>query len=483
MRINSWIIMLTVLLLTVGCTRPAEPPKSPQPQSEKQAVLTEVKIASTEEIGSLDPLKINSPMEFQIAQAIYQGLVEFDESTRRYQPLLAEKFTDNEDGTGLIFTIKSGIAFQDGTPLDAEVVRASLERWLTSYQEPWLSPIDVVKVEDNYTLLLTWRRSKEEMLAALAGPRASVLSAGKLENPGFQAGTYFEPTRLEAGTGPYFVQEWADGQWITLAANKKYQGDLPAVERWEIWFNYLPEDALTDMQSRRVDMVQGLDQGLLTIGHEMNMDSLLKINKLSSGIFLSFNPVVFKEPAMRQSLAGLIDRREVSRALKGLHLPMYRYLPKTGGGVSVSDVVYPQGAAALLEAGLADLTWSESRQLSISIRQQTLAQLEDKGILVEPVEQDKVADLRLIIWTEPYQHPNAVLELWQRHNLEKGTLPRGVSENSREHIELLSRNFAAQSKLIPLLALRQALYVRKIDVPLSDWGYLDLASYHPADGE
>ncbi len=62
----------------------------------------------------------------------YEGLIALEGSaTDTYVPVLAESWEANEDKSIWTFTIRSGVTFHDGSPVDAEAVRASFERFLT----------------------------------------------------------------------------------------------------------------------------------------------------------------------------------------------------------------------------------------------------------------------------------------------------------------------------------------------------------------
>lgn len=61
--------------------------------------------------------------------AVYDVLLRYDDQSGEYQPRLAQSLT--ADGGGMAWTLKlrPGVTFSDGTPLDANAVVASINRY------------------------------------------------------------------------------------------------------------------------------------------------------------------------------------------------------------------------------------------------------------------------------------------------------------------------------------------------------------------
>ena len=71
------------------------------------------------------------------------------------QPGLATEweFEDN----ALVITLREGVVFHDGTPFDADAVKANLDRQMTvegGTQKSFLAPVDTVEVVDDTTVRL-----------------------------------------------------------------------------------------------------------------------------------------------------------------------------------------------------------------------------------------------------------------------------------------------------------------------------------------
>ncbi|HEV2281325.1 MAG TPA: ABC transporter substrate-binding protein [bacterium] len=84
-------------------------------------------IVSTEEPDTLDPQKTGAAVAAAIFQFVGQPLLAHD-FDNRVVPGLAESWTISGDGMVWMFKLKAGAVFQDGTPVTAQAVKASIER-------------------------------------------------------------------------------------------------------------------------------------------------------------------------------------------------------------------------------------------------------------------------------------------------------------------------------------------------------------------
>ena len=85
--------------------------------------------------GTVDPAKINDYTEYMAGVNLYEALTTLDGSGA-IQPLLAESWTASDDGLTWTFTLKEGVTFQDGSPLEAKDVVWSVNRLLAINEGP-----------------------------------------------------------------------------------------------------------------------------------------------------------------------------------------------------------------------------------------------------------------------------------------------------------------------------------------------------------
>lgn len=94
---------------TVGPT--ASPPASPAP-----AVL---RLATTEP-GSLDPGELDAPDDLQLASQLFDGLVAYDPDTQAVVPAAAREWEVLDGGRRIVFRLRPGARFHDGSPVRAD---------------------------------------------------------------------------------------------------------------------------------------------------------------------------------------------------------------------------------------------------------------------------------------------------------------------------------------------------------------------------
>ena len=91
-------------------------------------------VASSQEPQTLDVMMSTSVSGRSIASGnIYEKLISTD-AEGHIIPVLAESWELSDDGRELVFRLRSGVRFHDGTALDPGDAAASMNRWLSVYE-------------------------------------------------------------------------------------------------------------------------------------------------------------------------------------------------------------------------------------------------------------------------------------------------------------------------------------------------------------
>ena len=164
-----------------------------------------------------------------LAGLVFETLVRLDEHGR-FQPVLAESWRKDSQGTRWEFRIRPGVRTHDGGTLGAATVAAALQRLDTE----WTVRADaaVVKVQS--------ARPAPDLLWELADPRASISIV-----TGSQA----------VGTGPFRVERWEPGRQAVLRAHDDYWGGRPFLDAIQVDLGRHLSDQLTDLELGRADVV------------------------------------------------------------------------------------------------------------------------------------------------------------------------------------------------------------------------------------
>ena len=141
------------------------------------------------EPDSLDPARANLLVSQYVLGLLYDRLVYIDQGGRP-RPWLAESWSVDKDGREVTFVIRKGVTFADGTPLDAEAVRYSLDRYLKiSKRNADLGPIQKIEVVGGgNSVRLTYERPFAALFTSLDFSYLGIVSKTAVEKAGDEFG-------------------------------------------------------------------------------------------------------------------------------------------------------------------------------------------------------------------------------------------------------------------------------------------------------
>ena len=167
-----------------------------------------LRIAQIEQVTNFDPALMTTQDMGVLIDNVYEGLIGTERDTVRLVPRLAEKWTLAADGKSLTFALRKNVKFHDGSALDADAVKYSIERVKTINKGPavFIRGIAGVDVVDKATVRL--RVSENPRLALKALALVMIVSPTALkanEEAGDLGQKWIQ--RNSAGTGPYKLAE------------------------------------------------------------------------------------------------------------------------------------------------------------------------------------------------------------------------------------------------------------------------------------
>lgn len=209
----------------------------------------------------LDPADVTDGESIQRMDNIFEGLVEYESGSTEIQPALATSWETSEDGKEIIFKLRRGVKFHDGTDFNADAVVFSFARqydtahpyhqygeWV--YWGYMFSDIDKMVKIDDYTVKLVLKRINASIMTSLAMFTVNIVSPTNAEKWGED--TFKHPT----GTGPFKFVEWVKDSHITLEANDNYWRERPKLDK--LIFKVIP-DASARLMALEVGEVQGIE--------------------------------------------------------------------------------------------------------------------------------------------------------------------------------------------------------------------------------
>jgi len=181
------------------------------------AVADDIVWARYGDIDSLDPHRATSTLSLQVWSLLYDTLLATDADGLPV-PHFAKSWEANDDGTEYTFSLQDGVMCHDGTPLDANDVKYTIE---TAFDEaaPSLTkgswgPITGAEVVDPLTIKLTLETPFVALIPFLADSFSSIICDSNGEGFG---------TTTAIGSGPWKLVSWTKGDRIVLEKNPDYK--------------------------------------------------------------------------------------------------------------------------------------------------------------------------------------------------------------------------------------------------------------------
>jgi peptide/nickel transport system substrate-binding protein len=208
-------IAVTALALT-GCTAPAPQATTGSPRT--GGTLTYA--SGDAEPTCLDPHVGGNYPQALLSTQFLESLVSRDTSGEII-PWLAASWTTSADGLTWEFTLKPGVTFTDGTPLDAAAVQANvahLQNPETGSSTGYLALGKVVSTEAVSAEVVRFTISEPDsaLLESLSQPWLAIESPTALKR------NQDENCAAPVGTGPFAVTNWVKQNAVTLTRNDTY---------------------------------------------------------------------------------------------------------------------------------------------------------------------------------------------------------------------------------------------------------------------
>jgi peptide/nickel transport system substrate-binding protein len=184
----------------------------------------------------LDPGDVTDNESADRMDNIFEGLVEFEAGSTEIKPCLAESWEISEDGTEIVFHLRKGVKFHDGTDFNADAVVFSFERQYNpehpyyeygqwSSWQSFFSDFDRIEKIDDYTVKAVLKKPNASMMIKFSMWTVNIVSPTNAEK-------YKEDAfRYPCGTGPFKFVEWLKDDHITLEAFEDYWKGRPELDR------------------------------------------------------------------------------------------------------------------------------------------------------------------------------------------------------------------------------------------------------------
>ena len=344
------------------------------------------------EAVTMDPHLSGSKVDRQVYHTIYEPLLTLD-TKLNIKPGLAESWTQPDPKT-LVFKLRKGVKFHDGTDFNAESAKLNFNRMKTeakSLRKGEVANIDSVDVVDATTIKVNLKKPDASLLATLTDRAGMMISPKVIQ----ERGSSLERDAKGAGTGPFEFVEWVKDSHLVIKRNESYwnkQGG-PYLDR--VRYRPIPDDVVK-LQSLQGGEIDVMDYVLPRDVAPMKADKRLVVVDVPSladfGYQLNHAKPPFNVKALRQAVAYAIDLDQI---VKGVWLNVGY---PANGPISPASWAYDRAIphikrdlakakAKLLEGGQpAGFTFTvTTNNLPISIQEAEViqAQLAEAGITMK----------------------------------------------------------------------------------------------------
>jgi oligopeptide transport system substrate-binding protein len=420
----SLLLALCLLLVLGGCAIGATPTAAPTgpnstvtapdrtetPTPRGEQALT---LALGGELPTLDPALVRDANSSFLAHQLFRGLVRLD-SNLNAVPDLAERIAVSDDGLTYTFTLRPDLTFHDGTPLDAEAVRYSLERATdpalaggngaslpgATYLGDILGAADKLagrnaslaglRVLDARTVEIRLGAPKIPFLMKLSYPVAAIVDAATVRAGGA------DWARTPNGSGPFRLARLAEGQ-IELRRFEHFYAGAPRLERVTLLYGEAAGSPMNLYEAGKIDSTRvplsSIDRVLAT---NSPLHAELTVTPTLSLTYIGFNVTrpPYDDPATRRAFAQAVDReRLITVGLDGKATLAGGIVPATMPGgpwvgrVLPHDLDAARAALAARPGGAGSVgggrIYGADGQLAVSLRK---VYARDLGVAVEAID-------------------------------------------------------------------------------------------------
>jgi peptide/nickel transport system substrate-binding protein len=302
----------------------------------------------TEVVTDLDPGTSYSN-EVIAMHNIYESLTRYDTASSSVKPALASAWKVSGDGLTWTFTLRDGVVFHTGRPMDAAAAKAAIERTMALGQGAsyiW-GAVESIEAPDPATLVFDLSYPAPLDLIASANYAAYIYDTQAAGEGASEEDlvAWFASGR-DAGTGPYAIESWEPGAEfeLTLTAFPEYWGGWDGPHYTEVVFRVVPEPT-TAAQLVQAGELSYVDRLTPQLVDSLRGDDRVRVVETPSFqnvvILLDTASGPLADPAVRGAVAKAVDTAGIATALGASVVPTKGVIPP--GLLGYSDALTGTG--------------------------------------------------------------------------------------------------------------------------------------------
>ena len=252
LRVAATALATSAVLVLTGCGGPSAEPGS----------ATSVKTGGTLKVAfwpdnaafsCVDPFQVYWIEHRTVIRNVADSLTDQDPVSGEIKPWLATKWEVAKDGLAYTFHLRDGVTFSDGTPLDAEAVKANFEGAKkvatdtggAAYGSSYVQGFDHAEAVDPSTVKLVFTKPNASFLQATSTTNLAIISPASYAKTAEQrcAGDY-------VASGPFTLASYKPNELTTLKKRPDYawgsalSQNTGAAHLDQVEFSYVAEDSV-----------------------------------------------------------------------------------------------------------------------------------------------------------------------------------------------------------------------------------------------
>jgi oligopeptide transport system substrate-binding protein len=356
-----------------------------EPMAEEGAPVLRINLGTYPDI--IDPQKSSFVNEIAHLKLFYEGLTTFDENLETV-PGAAESWTYNDDATVLTFTMREGLTYSDGSPLNAARFEYSLRRNVNPETAG-----EYAAITDEILGAPEWRGCEGDACEAAAATVAESVKAShadgaacegyedaacntltitlsrpapyfhtvmglwvvypaKEENISEGGEIWYTSSKLQTGNGPYALQSLEPFVRAYFVPNQNYWRGVGTVD---IEYSYIVDSAVAfeAYKNDEFDII-GLpaeDLPAIQADAELNAEATIYAGSCTFAIMFHQIKEPFNDQKVREAFAYALDREGwVTDVLNNLGSPTLTWIPPGFPGYQEGEARWGFDPEAALQA-------------------------------------------------------------------------------------------------------------------------------------
>ncbi|MEV4206077.1 ABC transporter substrate-binding protein [Nocardia salmonicida] len=283
-----------------------------------------LKFSVASDAGCVDPQQVGSSDTLYSLRETVDSLTDQDPTTGKPVPWLAQSWEVSPDARSFTFRLRPDVTFSDGTPLNAQVVKANFDAIpklgaLAILSKGYITGYVGTEVVDEHTAKITFEQPNAQFLQATSTAALGLIStadAAKTPQQRCSDGVI--------GSGPFVLSKYVPNQSITIGKRAGYGWGSPLWTKQgeayldSIEFTVIPESGVRagSVQSGQLDVATGLGRAD-EAGLKASGISLLTRSHPGAVFNLGLNNSrpILRDAQVRKAIQSAVDRRQIVEAV------------------------------------------------------------------------------------------------------------------------------------------------------------------------